>query len=232
LGAIVSPCASLYRTRSRRRAAPTEGCLTLKGTPFTNSVEVGTEAVSPLWPALADGESAVRLMALMLRGVEVDPVRMRDFLARSETTMTALADHLVARHGLSFRSAHEAVGQVLRRLPPGDRSVPAIRQALQETVAEASGRTLALEEDEIARALDPEAAVRAAAFGGGPAPEVVRAQLERLREGLGRLAGHADARRRRLADADLRLDRAADELAGGGSDGADGADSAGMGAAP
>jgi argininosuccinate lyase len=152
-------------------------------------------------------------------GVEPDPGRMRDFLARTETTMTALADHLVARHGLSFRSAHEAVGQLLRRLPPDDgsqRSVPAIRLALQEIVAEAAGRALVLDESEIARALDPAAAVHAAAFGGGPAPEVVRGQLHRLRERLGGLAGNAGGRQRRLAEADLRLQQAIDGLAGDG----------------
>lgn len=189
---------------------------TLKGTPFSNSVEVGTEAVSHLWPALVSSESAVRLTELMLRGVEVDSERMRDFLARAATTMTALADHLVARHGLPFRSAHEAVARLLQRLSPEDRDVPeAILPALREIVEDVSGRSLTLNGEEISRVLDPEACAWAAAFGGGPSPEVVREQLARLRERLGALAGRQAERRQRLAAADVRFEQALNEFSGG-----------------
>jgi argininosuccinate lyase len=189
---------------------------TLKGTPFSNSVEVGTEAVSHLWPAVAGCESAVRLTELMLRGVEVDSERMRDFLARAATTMTALADHLVARHDLPFRSAHEAVARLLQRLSPEEREAPeAILPALREIVEEISGRALPLSREEISRALDPEACAWAAAYGGGPSPEVVREQLARLRGRLGHLAGRQAERRQRLAAADVRLRQAVDEFSGG-----------------
>jgi argininosuccinate lyase len=189
---------------------------TLKGTPFSNSVEVGTEAVSHLWPALVSCESAVRLTELMLSGVEVDSARMRDFLARAATTMTALADHLVACHDLPFRSAHEAVARLLQRLSPEDRDAPeAILPALREIVEDVSGRSLTLNSEEISRALDPEACAWAAAFGGGPSPEVVREQLARLRERLGALAGRQAERRQRLATANVRLRQALDEFSGG-----------------
>jgi argininosuccinate lyase len=182
---------------------------TLKGTPFSNSVEAGTEAVSHLWPALVSCESAVRLTDLMLRGVEVDSERMRDFVARAATTMTALADHLVARHDLPFRSAHEAVARLLQRLPPEDREVPeTILHALRDIVEDLTGRSLPLSSEEISRVLDPEACARAAAFGGGPSPEVVREQLARLRERLGALAGRQAERRQRLAAADVLFGQA------------------------
>lgn len=188
---------------------------TLKGTPFSNSVEVGTEAVSHLWPALTSCESAVRLTELMLRGMEVDSERMRNFLARAATTMTALADHLVARHGLPFRSAHEAVARLLQRLPPEDRETPeSILPVLREIVEDISGRSLPLDCEEISQALDPEACAWAAAFGGGPSPEVVREQLARLRERLDALTRRQAERRQRLAAADLRLGQALDELSG------------------
>lgn len=189
---------------------------TLKGAPFSNSVEVGTEAVSHLWPALVSCESAVRLTELMLSGLEVDSERMRDFLARAATTMTALADHLVARHDLPFRSAHEAVARLLQRLSPEDRELPeAILPALREIVEDVAGRSLRLNDEEISRVLDPEACAWAAAFGGGPSPEVVREQLARLRERLGALAGRQAERRQRLAAADVRLGQTLDEFSGG-----------------
>jgi argininosuccinate lyase len=130
--------------------------------------------------------------------------------------MTALADHLVARHGLPFRTAHEAVARLLQHLPPEDREVPeAILPALRGIVEDIAGRSLTLTGEEISRVLDPEACARAATFGGGPSHEIVREQLARLRERLAALAGRQAERRQRLAAADLRFTQAVDEFSGG-----------------
>jgi len=182
--------------------------LTLKNTPFTNGVEAGTEAVSHLWPALDGVESALRLTTLMLRGVEVRTGRMREFLDGADTTMTALADHLVARHGLPFRTAHEAVGRLVQRLPPGARDAPAaLALALGAIVAELTGRRLGLDAAELGRVLDPAACAQAAAYGGGPAPATVRDQLHRLAQRRERLAGRVAARRQHLSAARAGLHR-------------------------
>jgi argininosuccinate lyase len=176
--------------------------LALKNTPFSNGVEVGTEAVSHLWPALGGTETALRLTTLMLRGVEVNVERMYEFLAGAGTTMTALADHLVARHGLAFRTAHDAIGQLVLRLPRETRESPgAILSALGEILGELTGREIRLDEAELARALDPTHCVQAAVYGGGPAPETVRGQLQRLAQRRERLAERVAARRQQLSEA-------------------------------
>jgi argininosuccinate lyase len=91
----------------------------------------------------------------------------------------------------------------------------AILPALREIVEDVAGRSLRLNGEEISRVLDPEACAWAAAFGGGPSPEVVREQLARLRERLGALAGRQAERRQRLAAADVRLGQTLDEFSGG-----------------
>jgi argininosuccinate lyase len=176
--------------------------LTLKNTPFTNGVEAGTEAVSHLWPALDGIESALRLTTLMLRGVEVNVEGMRGFLAGAGTTMTALADHLVARHGLAFRTAHEAVGRLVQRLPREARDAPgAILPALGEILGELTGHAILLDEAELARVLDPTHCVESAVYGGGPAPGSVRGQLQRLERRRESLAERVAARREHLSEA-------------------------------
>jgi argininosuccinate lyase len=202
----------------RGRAASPTGALVatlagLKNTPFSNSVEVGSEATSHLWPALAAGRTMVGLTELVLREVEVDSDRMRGFLRDAETTMTALADHLVARYGLPFRTAHDAVGRLLQRAAPGEvLSADAVRAGLQEALRHLAGRDVLLDEGEIARALDPLASVQASRHGGGPAPEAVRAQLAELEEARQGLAARATAWRRRLEGAEACLDEAVGSL--------------------
>ena len=187
--------------------------LGLKNTSFSNSVEVSSEATAHLWPALAAGKTALQLAALVLSKIEVDAARMRDFLERTETTMTAVADHLVARHGLPFRTAHEAVGRFLREAPQAGPLTPAlVRSGLQEVLRELTGRTVPLDEAEIGRALDPAACVQASRYGGGPSPESVRGQLAGLEERLRNLTDRIASRRLRLRDAEFQRARAVEAL--------------------
>ena len=136
----------------RGQAAGPAGALTalllgMKNTPFGNTLEVGSEATAHLWPALGGVRTAVQLTELMLNEIEIDADRMRRFLDSGETTMTALADHLVARHGLSFRTAHEVVGHLLQRLPRAEpRSAATVRADLEATLLEVTGIAIAMDE--------------------------------------------------------------------------------------
>ncbi len=187
--------------------------LGMKNTPFSNSVEISSEATSHLWPALAAGKTAIQLTALALGKVEVERARMRDFLERTEATMTAVADHLVDCHGLPFRTAHEAVGRFLRGASPGAALAPArVKSGLEEALRELTGSALTLDEAEIGRALDPLACIQASRYGGGPSPEAVESQLARLSQELRTLTGRIASRRLRLREADRQRARAVDAL--------------------
>ncbi|HEY2289923.1 MAG TPA: argininosuccinate lyase [Thermoanaerobaculia bacterium] len=187
--------------------------LGLKNTPFSNSVEVSAGATAHVWPALEGIGKAVRLTRLLVEEVEVRPQRMRSFLQGTGVTMTALADHLVARHGLAFRTAHEAVARLVGELPSGvDPRPEEVRERLEEILREVTGRSISLDAN-LREALDPEAALLAAAHGGGPAPGTVADQLTRLQAQRQRLVMEVRSWRERLASADARLQQAIQGLA-------------------
>lgn len=179
----------------------------MKNTPFSNSVEVSSEATAHVWPALDGIEKAVRLTRLLVENVEVRPLQMRSFLNGSGVTMTALADHLVARHGLPFRTAHEAVARLVDEMPGEVESRPEVRERLEEILHEITGRFISLGPG-LREALDPQAAVLATGHGGGPAPAAVAEQLERLQERKQRLAEEVRSWRERLQVAEGRLQQA------------------------
>ena len=182
----------------------------LKNTTFSNSVEVSGEATAHLWPALAALSKALRLTLVMVSEMEVRPGRMRTFLDRAGTTMSALADRLVARHGLAFRTAHEAVGHLVRELPEGEEPAPGeLVRRLERAVEEAGGGRLRLDVSDVSAALDPEQCLGAARYGGGPAPGAVEEVLAEQRLEVGRLEEWVSERRRRLAAAADRLEEAA-----------------------
>jgi hypothetical protein len=69
-----------------------------------------------------------------------------------------------------------------------------------------------IDEAALAIALDPEGCVRRATYGGGPAPETVRRQLQGVAHRLEQLRARISRWQQQLADADARLDAAADAI--------------------
>jgi argininosuccinate lyase len=177
----------------------------LKNTPYSNSIEAGAEATAHVWPALDAMAKAVGLTRLLVENVEVRPLRMRSFLAGTGALMTAVADHLVARHGLAFRTAHDAVGRLVRELPTGaEPSWEDVHERLAAILLEVTGQSVSLG-DGLRETLDPVAVVHAAAHGGGPAPDTVAGQLDRIAARKLRLEGEVQSWREGLLRAGTRL---------------------------
>lgn len=82
--------------------------------PFTNSIEVGTEAMAAIWPGLDAVRQSVLLTQVLVSGGRPVPARMRERAEESFTGATSLANRLV-RQGTPFRTAHHMVGEAVRR---------------------------------------------------------------------------------------------------------------------
>ncbi len=82
--------------------------------PFTNSIEVGTEAVAAIWPGLDAARESVLLTQVLVSGARPAAERMRQRAEESFTGATSLANRLV-RQGTPFRTAHHMVGEAVRK---------------------------------------------------------------------------------------------------------------------
>lgn len=136
----------------------TAAASSMAATPFTNTIEVGTEATDRIWPGLAAAEQSVLLSQVLVSGARPVPDRMAARAEHGFTAATALANRLV-RHGVPFRTAHHQVGEAVRR------AVAAGSGSLAETGLAEAGPPGWLTE------LDPDdlpALVRAHRYGGGP----------------------------------------------------------------
>ena len=85
----------------------------MSATPFTNSIEVGTEAVALIWPGLLAGEQSVLLCQPLVSAAVPDAGRMAERAEAGFVNATAVANQLV-RQGVAFRTAHEQVGSAVR----------------------------------------------------------------------------------------------------------------------
>src|SRR6185437_10022308 len=85
----------------------------MSATPFTNSIEVGTEAVGLIWPGLVACEQSVLLCQPLVSAAVPDGRRMAERAEAGFTNATAVANQLV-RRGIAFRTAHDRVGSAVR----------------------------------------------------------------------------------------------------------------------
>jgi argininosuccinate lyase len=86
----------------------------MTATPFTNSIEVGTEAMAAIWPGLHAARQSALLSQVVVSGARPNPARMRQRAEDGFTGATSLANRLVLA-GQPFRVAHHMVGDAVRK---------------------------------------------------------------------------------------------------------------------
>jgi argininosuccinate lyase len=191
----------------------------MKNVSFNNTVELSAEASGHIWPALKAISQAMQLAQLLIDRLQVYPEKMLAFLEGKQTTMTAVADLLVARYGLAFRTAHDCVSRFINKypdIPPADEIGP----ILERIIAEVAHMSLDLDQNELAMALDPVTTVNVATYGGGPSPYAVRSQLRTLIRRSSAIERRLKLRRQELRSAEQKLQEAVEEIVVQNSSGA------------
>ena len=179
----------------------------MQGTPFTNSIAVGTEGVAPVWNALKSLTESTILTRLVVAGASPQPEAMYRAAANGYTAATELANRLVKGAGMSFRTAHHIVGSLIRE------SIENGREDLQDVAArwqQAENLPVLLD------GLDPASIARASTYGGGPGPDTLDSCLESLHSDwiIHKRAKRQQERKWRTAEA--ALDDTVRDLCSGG----------------
>jgi argininosuccinate lyase len=171
--------AELARGRTGRVVGGLVAMLTaLKGLPLSYNRDLQEDK-----PALFDAEdtlmATLRVMTAMLPAVEIDAKRTRAAAVANYSLATDFADYL-ARKGLPFREAHEAVGGLVRYAE--ERKA----QLNQLTLEELRRFSPLFGED--ARKIDVMQSLRSRDVPGGTAPRQVNAALRRARKRIDAVA--------------------------------------------
>lgn len=125
-----------------------------------------------LLPEMAhDTMSVLELMQVSLETMEFNNERMRERAGIYWSTATNLADEVVRRCGVSFRTAHAVVGRMVRLaiergLGPEQVSVDLLEEAATEIV----GHALGMDDQTVREALDPVGSIAALITPGSAHP--------------------------------------------------------------
>jgi argininosuccinate lyase len=150
--------------------------LSVHNTPFGDINDVEDDLQPLIINAFRDAQRSVSLFAAALSTATFNVELMRERAGRDFITVTELADTIVRREQLPFRTAHHIVAlSVKRALAEGQELTPDL---LQRAAQEVLGRSLSLTAEEVLEALDPAYFVAIRTILGGPAPQETRRALE------------------------------------------------------
>jgi argininosuccinate lyase len=135
-------------------------------TPFGDIVDTEDDLQPLVAATFRDAQRAVALVAMSIRGAELNVERMQSRAAEGGTTLTELADRLVRDQNISFTMAHSiAAGLQSGVVPP---------------------TSLGYTDEELTRILSARNFVEARRTPGGPAPSETSRALDAARELLQR----------------------------------------------
>ncbi|GIP39293.1 argininosuccinate lyase [Paenibacillus sp. J31TS4] len=180
----------------------------MHNTPFGDIVDTEDDMQPYAWKALGVLDRMYRLLSCVIGTMDVNKDVLRERTEGSYAIVTELADTLVRTDGLSFRNAHHIVSAVVKRGVAEGRAASEITLDLVNEAAQAViGRKLALSEEQLRLALDPEHFVAIRTLPGGPAPAEIRRTIEKRRASQRSEEEWLAAARSQTASALAELDR-------------------------
>ncbi len=126
---------------------------------------------------------------------------------------TDLADVIVREKGISFRTAHHIIAELVKIANEAGKGPSDVNSELMDEAAKAViGKPLGLSENAIKGALDPTLCVKIRRVYGATAPEEVMAQIEECRTQLSADRAKVEESRKQIDDAMKKLDKVVDGM--------------------
>ena len=169
--------AELVRGKTGRVAGHLVALLTLmKGQPLAYNRD-NQEDKEPLFDAVDTLNGSLAVLAEMLPGIKVHREAMAAAARQGHATATDLAEYL-ARKGVPFREAHEAVAQAVRFAESRGCELAELKLSELQRFSSAIGK-------DVHAALTLEGSLKSRAHLGGTAPVRVKAAIAKARKSLG-----------------------------------------------
>lgn len=156
----------------------------LKALPYSYNRDL-QELTPHLWNSVDHAKSLLSIMTEMLSTITFNKERALQLSKSNFATATELADILVLKKGMPFRTAHEIVGRMVTNALVEGISFDDVDSRFLDNVArEVTGKSLDLDDDTIRRALDPSENIKARNVIGGSSPQAVEDAIDNLKKFL------------------------------------------------
>lgn len=155
----------------------------MKAMPSTYNLDL-QEVTPKLWDAVESVDKSLKMLAGLIPNLkvcsDVSEKSLKSFVAATE-----LANMLVRKHNVPFRSAHKIVGAVVKTLIDSNQTFKdATPELLQRDAKETVGISITINAKDIAESIDSRRIVESYNVTGGPAPATVKNALSVRKKGL------------------------------------------------
>ncbi|AVK82197.1 argininosuccinate lyase [Lysinibacillus sp. B2A1] len=175
---------SIEHTRSLLSAVVGDASTVLQmvhNTPFGDIVDTEDDMQPYLWRAIDRLLGIYKLFGSLVVTMNVNKKKLKNRAENSFANVTELADTLVRSEGISFRQSHSIVSKCIKvLLAHGEESLVSLTWGLANTQSKLiTGKPLKISEEDFYNTLKPETFVGVRTLPGGPAPETMKAALEK-----------------------------------------------------
>jgi argininosuccinate lyase len=177
----------------------------MKGMPSTYNLDF-QEVTPKLWEAVESVTSSLKMLALLIPELkvqaDVSAKGLKSFVAATE-----IANMLVRKYNVPFRSAHKIVGALVKTLLESKQTFKDATPTLLAKVAkDTAGITLAVNAGDIDESVDPKKMVESYNVTGGPAPKEVSRALVARKKSLAEAKSNINKLKQALEEVKKKLD--------------------------
>ncbi len=186
----------------------------MKAMPSTYNLDF-QEITPKLWEAFESLACSVKMLSEVIPNLKIKPCSSEKAL-RSFVAATELANMLVQRYGVPFRSAHKIVGALVKTLVESKKTFEDATPELLNKIAKQSvGITLTVKKSDIINSVDLEKIVANHKIKGGPAPATVKKALAARKKHMAETHSNVAKLKKRLKIAQKNLDSVTQSIAAG-----------------
>ena len=158
----------------------------LHGLPLSYNLDL-QEITPHIWDSCQITLSSIKIMTAILAKVKFNIDRLLELVTRDFSTATDLAEILVRELNVPFRTAHQIVGSLVRKLIADGKALEDLTpEVLGEIMAEVTGKKITVNQKILTNIVDPLKSISARDVVGGPAPsevlKMIKARLTRIKK--------------------------------------------------
>ena len=178
----------------------------LKGLPTVYNLDF-QEVTPRLWSSIDNLSGSLGIFAGLIPNLKVSS-NVEDKAAGSFVGATELANLLVEKYKVAFRTSHKIVGTVVKSLIDSKKTLQdATPNLLQKVAEESAGVKLSVKMEDIVDCINPRRLVESQKVLGGPSPFTVEKAIKRGMKNMAEAKSNILNLKKNLADAQRKLDR-------------------------
>jgi len=183
----------------------------MKSMPSTYNLDL-QEVTPKLWEAVENVNSSLKILAELIPNLKVQSDVAEKGL-KSFVAATELANTLVRKYHVPFRSAHKIVGALVKTLIESKRTFKdATPELLQKIAKDTLNIALIVKADDIAESVDPKKIVESHNVAGGPAPATVKKALATRKKHMAQAKSNVTELEKKLDEAKKQLESTAKSI--------------------